>query len=161
MSWLSFFSKEILTMLVAASPFAELRGSIPLAVLFWNFSPIKAYILSVAGNFLPVIPLLFFWHFLSEKLSRKFYWANRFFAWLFERTRNRHRNHFEFWKEIALFVFVAVPLPLTGAWSGTVAAFVFGVPFWRAAIMIGLGIAVAGLAVLFLTGAASNIFSIV
>jgi uncharacterized membrane protein len=152
------FKKEILTLLIAASPFLEIRAAIPVAVILWEFSPLKAYFLGVLGNFLPVIPLLLFWKFAAEQLSRRFYLANRFLAWLFERTRRRYSDHFEFWQDIALFIFVAIPLPFTGAWSGSIFAFVFGNSFWRAVAMIGLGIMVAGLAVFLFTMGAAEIY---
>ncbi|MBI5079331.1 small multi-drug export protein [Candidatus Wolfebacteria bacterium] len=150
---LSDFLKELLTILIAASPVSELRGAIPTAMFVWHFSVWKAYLLAVFGNFLPVIPLLLFWRHLSEWLFRKSYWCNRLFAWLFERTRRNHSHRFEIWEEIALFIFVAIPLPLTGAWTGTVAAFIFDIPFWKAVLMILLGIIVAGAIVSFLSAA--------
>lgn len=143
--------KEIYTLLLAASPISELRGAIPAAILVWGFNPFKAYVLSVIGNALPVIPLLFIWHYLSDYLSKRFYFLNRFFNWLFDRARTRHNHHFEVWEQLALLIFVAIPFPLTGAWSGTVAAFVFGIPFWRAVAMIFGGILISGLIVLLLT----------
>ncbi|MBI4034147.1 MAG: small multi-drug export protein [Candidatus Brennerbacteria bacterium] len=147
--------EEILTLLIAMSPFFELRGAIPVGIFGFAFTPPKAYILGVLGSFIPVLPLLFFWKFLYERLIHRLYFLNRFFAWLFERTRAKHQDHFELWKDLALLVFVAVPLPLTGAWSGTVAAFVFGVPIKQAAVMIGLGNMISGFIVLLLSGTVS------
>lgn len=144
-------SKEALTILIAASPIIELRGAIPAAVLEWNFPAEKAFVLGVFGNFLPVIPLLLFWNYLAEWLSHRIYFFNRLFNWLFEKTRSRHNHHFEIWKGLALLIFVAIPLPFTGAWSATIAAFVFGIPLRRAAIMIFLGILISGLIVLSLS----------
>ncbi|MDP3014952.1 MAG: small multi-drug export protein [bacterium] len=143
--------KEILTILIAASPVSELRGAIPAAIFFWDFPALKAFLLSVFGNFLPVIPLLLFLKYLTGWLSHRVYFLNRFFSWLFERTRKQHNHHFEVWKELALIIFVAIPLPLTGAWGGTVAAFVFGIPLHRAILDIGLGILISGLIVLSIT----------
>lgn len=138
------FSKELITVLVAAAPVSELRGAIPLAVTVFGMNVYKAFILSVIGNFLPVLPLLAGLERSAEYLGHRVYFFNRFFAWLFERTRRKHNHHFEFWGRLALFVFVAIPLPLTGAWSGAVAAFVFGIPLWKAAFSIALGIVAAG-----------------
>jgi uncharacterized membrane protein len=149
--------KEFLTILIAASPISELRGAIPTAIFIWDFAPLKAFLLSVFGNFLPVIPLLLFWKYLSGWLSHRIYFFNRFFSWLFERTQKKYNHHFEFWKELALIIFVAIPLPFTGAWSGTIAAFVFGIPFWRAVLDISLGIIIAGLIVLLLSRAGLSI----
>jgi len=150
-------SKELLTLLVAASPLVELRGAIPFAVFSLHLEPIRAFLISVIGNFIPIIPLLFFWKYFAAFLSRRSLYCRRFFAWFFTHTRRRHTNHFAVWKEIALLVFVAIPLPLTGAWSGTVAAFVFNVPLWRAALMIALGILIAGFVVLFLSQSVSYV----
>lgn len=139
--------QELLTILTGAAPIGEVRAAIPLAIGIFKFSAIKAYVLGVFGNLLPIIPGLLFLNYASEWLMHRSYWANRFLSWLFEYTRRRHAQKFaeEFWQAFALFAFVAVPIPLTGVWSGIVAAFVFDIPLWRAAAAIGLGAAVAGL----------------
>lgn len=143
--------KEILTILIAASPISELRGAIPAAIFIWQIPIWEAYILAVFGNFLPVIPLLLFLKYFADFLSQRVYFFNRFFPWLFEKTRARHNHHFEIWKELALIIFVAIPIPFTGAWSGALAAFIFGISFRRAALDIGIGILISGLIVLFIT----------
>jgi uncharacterized membrane protein len=147
--------EEILTLLIAISPFLELRGAIPVGIFGFGLPAWEAYVLGVIGSFLPVLPLLFFWSFLYEKAVHRFYFPNRFFSWLFERTRARHSEHFEVWKDLGLLLFVGIPLPFTGAWSGTVAAFVFGIPLRTAAIMIFFGNMISGLIVLLLSGAVS------
>ena len=151
-------TNEIITFLVAALPLSELRGAIPLAILKFGFSPYKAFFISVLGNLLPVLPLLIGLDKFSEYLSHRFYWFNRFFNWLFERTKVRHENHFHYWGDIALFIFVAIPLPLTGAYSGAVAAFVFGIPKKHAFWSIALGVLAAGLIVTFATLLGGRIF---
>ncbi len=152
---------ELITFFTAALPLSELRGAIPLAILKFGFSPPKAFIISALGNILPILPLLVGLEKISEYLSHKFYWFNRFFSWLFERTREKHKNHFHYWGDLALFIFVAIPLPLTGAYSGVVAAFVFGVPLKHAFWSIVLGVSAAGLIVTALTVFGENIFSLI
>jgi uncharacterized membrane protein len=149
------FSKELLTLLIAMFPFLELRGAIPIGIFAFGLTPFEAYVLGVVGSFLPVLPLLFFWNFLYEKLVHRLYFLNRFFAWLFERTRRRHGEHFEIWKDLGLLAFVGIPLPFTGAWSGTVAAFIFGIPLRTAAFLIFLGNMISGLIILLLSGVVS------
>lgn len=149
---------EIITFLVAALPVSELRGAIPLAILKFGFIPAKALLISFLGNILPVLPLLIGLDTVSEYLSRKFYWFNRFFNWLFERTRRKHGDHFHYWGDLALFIFVAIPLPLTGAYSGAVAAFVFGMPKKHAFWSIVFGVLAAGLIVTAATVFGENIF---
>ncbi|MBI1974977.1 MAG: small multi-drug export protein [Parcubacteria group bacterium] len=147
------FEKELITFLLGAAPISEVRGAIPVAMGAFHFSATKAYLLAVGGNLLPVLPFLYFLDKLSALLMSKLYIVNRFLTWLFERTRRQHADHFHYWKwgPLALLLFVAIPLPLTGAWSGVVAAYVFGIPFWRSALMISLGVLLAGVIVLLLT----------
>jgi uncharacterized membrane protein len=71
----------------------------------------------------------------------------RFFNWLFERTRKKLEKKYEVYAEVALAVFVAIPLPLTGAWSGAVAAFIFDIPYRKALFWIFVGVLGAGVAV--------------
>ena len=149
---------EFITFFTAALPLSELRGAIPLAILKYGFSPYKAFIISALGNILPVLPLLVGLEKISEYLSHKFYWFNRFFSWLFERTREKHKDHFHYWGDLALFIFVAIPLPLVGAYSGVVAAFVFGIPLKHAFWSIVLGVLAAGLIVTAITIFGENIF---
>jgi len=150
---------EFITFFTAALPLSELRGAIPLAILKYGFSPYKAFIISALGNILPVLPLLVGLEKISEYLSHKFYWFNRFFSWLFERTREKHKDHFHYWGDLALFIFVAIPLPLVGAYSGVVAAFVFGIPLKHAFWSIVLGVLAAGLIVTAITIFGENIFT--
>jgi len=150
---------EFITFFTAALPLSELRGAIPLAILKYGFSPYKAFIISALGNILPVLPLLVGVEKISEYLSHKFYWFNRFFSWLFERTREKHKDHFHYWGDLALFIFVAIPLPLVGAYSGVVAAFVFGIPLKHAFWSIVLGVLAAGLIVTAITIFGENLFT--
>jgi len=163
-------SIEILTILTGAVPIGEVRAALPLG-LYFGFAPLKAYLLAVLGNILPVIPALFGLHYFSGWLMKKSYWLNRFFNWLFKYTRDKHEAYFKKYEEkhhhvhwqawvlpIALFVFVAIPLPMTGVWSGIAAAFVFNIPFWRAVLAISLGAATAGLIMLLLSLGIIGIF---
>ncbi|MCX6813488.1 MAG: small multi-drug export protein [Candidatus Azambacteria bacterium] len=142
---------ELTTFFTAALPLSELRGAIPLAILKFGFNPYKAFAISALGNILPILPLLLGLEKVSEYLSHRFYWFNRFFEWLFERTKIRYSGHFTYWGNLALFVFVAIPLPLTGAYSGAVAAFVFGIPLKQAFWSIVSGVLAAGLVVTIIT----------
>ena len=145
-------SPEFITILISALPIGELRAGLPVALFSFNLPPLKAYLLSVFGNFLPVIPLLLLWHYVIHSLGEKIPFLRSWSNWIFEKTRVRHGRSFEVLKSLALFIFVMVPMPLTGAWSGTVAGFVFGVPFWRSVLLITLGILASGLIMLFGAG---------
>ena len=141
------FPPELATFLIAASPIVELRGAIPFALAIWKLSPATAYFVAVLGNIFSMILALILLEPLSKFLMKHFKFFDAFFTDLFEKTRKKHNHRFEKWGALALISFVAIPLPFTGGWTGAVAAFVFGVPFRRAAILISFGIMIAGLLV--------------
>jgi uncharacterized membrane protein len=142
---------EFWTIIIAASPIVELRGAIPVAMGIFYFSWPKAFVLSLIGNLLPIIPIIWFLGKLSDYLSRKFVFFNNFFNWLFERTRKRTHNGFNRWGKWALIFFVAIPLPFTGVWTASVAAFLFGIKHRQAFGFIALGAVLAGILVTILT----------
>ena len=82
--------EKILTILVAALPIGELRAAIPLAVFRWGISPLEAYVFAVIGNFLPVIPLLWFWEHAAHRVMSWHPSIYKVFYWVFERTRRKH-----------------------------------------------------------------------
>ncbi len=137
----------LVTIIFAALPISEVRGAIPLAIGVYGFSPLEAYLLSVFGNILPIIPLLLFLGPVSDYL-RSFALGDKFFTWLFARTRRKYIQDHENFGLTALAVFVAIPLPMTGAWTGCAIAFLLGFRFWPAFAAIAAGVLMAGAIVL-------------
>ena len=134
--------QELFLLLVAASPVVELRGAIPLGLLIYGLPLWQVFVLAVAGNMIPVL-LLPVLGILARELSLRFAFFERFFTWLFNRTRKRHARMFELLRGFALVLFVAIPLPFTGAWTAMIAAFVFGIPFRFAFPLILFGVIIA------------------
>ncbi|HHI30654.1 ligand-binding protein SH3 [Methanosarcinales archaeon ex4484_138] len=134
------------TILISTLPIFELRGAVPVAIGIYHINPLEAYVLAVIGNVIPVIPLLLFLEPVSNYLRRYRSW-DRFFEWLFTRAHHTHSESFERCGTIALALFVAVPLPVTGAWTGCAAAFVLGIQFKHALAAITAGILIAGIIV--------------
>jgi uncharacterized membrane protein len=142
--WLKDIPKEYTVMIVAALPISELRGAIPLALSF-NLSLAKAYWLSVLGNSIFIAPALFLFEPVSAAL-RKFKIWSRFFDWVFERTK-KNAESVQKYEALGLAIFVAIPLPMTGAWSGVIAASLFKIRFRYAFMAIIAGVMAAGLIV--------------
>jgi uncharacterized membrane protein len=143
-NWLKDIPKEIVVMIVGALPISELRGAIPVALSF-GMSIHKAFWLSVIGNIIPIAPALFLLEPVSQRLRRFKIWA-RFFDWLFERTKKK-ADTVQKYEALGLAIFVAIPLPMTGAWTGVVAASLFKIRFRYAFIAIVAGVIGAGLIV--------------
>jgi len=119
----------------------------------------KALFLSLIGNILPIIPIIWFLDKLSGYLSKQFDFFDRFFNWLFERTRRKTKDSFDKWGKWALVAFVAIPLPFTGVWTGSIAAFLFGIKYKDAFWLISFGAFLAGILVTTLTLLGINILS--
>jgi uncharacterized membrane protein len=135
--------KDLKIFVMAMLPIIELRGAIPYAICVSPEVWIpKAYLLAVIGNLVPVIPILFF----------------RFLTWLFARTRRR-AEIVERYEAIGLTLFVAIPLPVTGAWTGALAAFIFGIRRRWAIPCIALGVMIAGVVVILACKAGLTIFA--
>jgi uncharacterized membrane protein len=150
-------SKELIVVLIAGLPVAELRLSIPIAIYAFKFDPFTSFYLSVIGNMIPVIPLLLFLEPVSN-FFRRWKIGDIFFTWLFERTHRKHSANFEKYGSIGLAIFVGIPLPATGAWTGCVAAFIFGFKFKNAFLSILAGVIIAGAVVTALTVMGIKIF---
>ena len=125
------------------TPIGELRLAIPLALTKLELPLIQAYLLAIIGNLVPVLFLLLFLDPVSKFLMAHFSTWQKFFNWLFERTRNKLNNHYKIYGYLAIVIFVAIPLPLTGAWTGSVAAYLLGVPFGKAFGLIALGVIIS------------------
>lgn len=146
-----FLLNPIFTVFVSAmAPIGELRGSIPLGLEVYRLDPWTTFFVSVLGNMIPVFFILWLIDPVSEFLRKRFGFMDRFFSWLFERTR-KHGARFDRWGPFALLFFVAIPLPMTGAWTGALAAFLFGIKMRHAIPILLLGVMVAGIIVTFMT----------
>jgi len=157
--YLSNLPKEAAVFIISMMPVGELRLAIPLAVNKFDMGIKEAFIISVLGNILPVIFIVYFLEDASKYLSHKSKFFHNFFEKLFEKTRKKHGKKFEVYEEIALVSFVAIPLPLTGAWSGALAAFVFGIPPKKSIPLICLGVFIAGVIVSILTVGVGSLFN--
>ena len=123
-------------------PISELRGAIPFAIA--NGMPwCAAYAMAVFFNAL-IAPAC--WIFLStlHKLFLKMNWYSRFFVRFIGRARDKLSSKVERWGWLGVAVFVAIPLPLTGAWTGTLCAWVLGLSRRKTMLAVIMGVLVSG-----------------
>lgn len=133
---------ELIVVIVSALPIAELRLALPLAINLFDMPWHKAFCLAIIGNLLPVPILLLFLDSLTRVICR-IEAGRKLVNWVFERTRRRKKT-IERYEKIGLTLFVAIPLPVTGAWTGSIAAFLLGLRFRYAFLSILTGIIIAG-----------------
>ncbi len=135
--------REILwVVLISATPIGELRAGIPTAYFVYDFHWRYAFLFSVVGNLLPVPLILLLLDRVTRFLGRVGLF-DRVIKWVFERTRRRGER-IKRVEGIGLALFVGVPLPVTGAWTGSLVAFLFGIERKRAFLYITLGVLMAG-----------------
>ncbi|HRY83399.1 MAG TPA: small multi-drug export protein [Candidatus Cloacimonadota bacterium] len=139
----------IVIVIIANLPVVELRGAIPVAILLFKMPWYEAMLISVFANMIPIPFILLFMDELFALLSRNKH-GKRFTEGLFARTRNKGKQieKYEAW---GLAIFVGIPLPGTGGWTGAVAANIFGIRFWRSILFIFIGVVMAGALVTSLT----------
>lgn len=140
---------ELIVFLWGMSPIGELRFAIPLGYLCFHIPIVKTFILSVAGNIVPIAPILLFFKPISHRL-RHIKALRGFFCRIFKRAR-KNKKLIERYGALGLAIFVAIPLPMTGAWTGAAIASIFRIrfryAFWSVVIgVIGAGIIVSILA---------------
>jgi uncharacterized membrane protein len=126
-------------------PISELRGAIPLAIGTYHFSWYYAYIFGVIGNLLPVPFILLLFNAVIPLLSRVRF-LDRLMQWYFAWTKRRAKA-IERYGWLGLAIFVAIPLPVTGAWTGSILAALLGLKFKYAFSAILLGVLIAGVIV--------------
>lgn len=132
-------------------PVTELRGAIPLGVL-WDLRPITAYFWAVVGNFVPIIPLLLFLRWGLSMLIRHPR-LEKLRNWL-ERRNRANQETVRRYGVVGLTLLVAVPLPGTGVWTGALVATLLKLRFLPALLAITVGELIAGVLVcLVVTGA--------
>jgi len=132
---------------VSALPISELRGGIPLA-LYLGFNPVEAYVISVVGNLLP-IPFLLMFLSLIERIALRTPLSSLYLRIV--RRTDRRRDMIDRYGYLGLTLFVAIPLPVTGAWTEAIASVIFNIKFIHAIIGITLGVLIAGIIVTILS----------
>jgi len=137
--------KLLHAIILSLLPIAELRGGIPYAVANGYSIPV-AYIVCVISNML-VIPILFLF---LETLHHQFYRIKPY-RWVFDkwviRTRKKAEANVAKWGYVGVMLFVAIPLPVTGAYTGTLAAWLLKLDKRRAFPYLALGVVIAGIIV--------------
>ncbi|MEM0088666.1 MAG: small multi-drug export protein [Archaeoglobaceae archaeon] len=137
--------ESLYVILISALPIFELRAGIPVAI-YYGFKPWEAYTLAIFGNFLPVPFLLLLLNKLLE-IAKRFRTLWAIYEFIHIRVERR-REIVEKYGYLGLTLFVAIPLPMTGAWTASLLAFLLGLNNLKASIAILLGILIAGIIVL-------------
>ena len=142
-------TKFLIVFFVSMVPLIELRGAIPIAVAL-GLPKIVSFIISIIGNMLPV-PVIFLFSRKVLEWGKDKPYIGKFFTWCLLKGEKGGRKLIAkagrglYW---ALFLFVGIPLPGTGAWTGTLAASILDLDFKKTVIAVMAGVLLAGIIML-------------
>ncbi len=139
--------KYLIAFLISMVPLIELRGALPVA-LGMGLPTVPAYILCVVGNMLPV-PVIYFFARKVLIWGKDKKYIGKFFTFCIEKGEKGGRKLVEKTGRgglfVALMLFVGIPLPGTGAWTGTLAASFLNMGFKSTVVSVSLGVIIAGI----------------
>lgn len=139
----------IKTMLLAAVPLMEQKGAIPLGIYKYGLSPMTAFIVTLIGSFLPVpfVLILFNSIFAFMKKHEVFGPINKFI----ERKIEKGSKNMEKYKELGLIIFIGIPLPTTGLWTGSAIASFLKLDFKKSIVCALIGGTISGTIITFIS----------
>lgn len=153
------FKKYILIFLVSMVPLIELRGAVPISQL-WEMPVIPSFLVCMIGNMLPVPVIYLFARKVLEWGADKPV-IGGFFTWCLEKG---HKGGEKLQEKagrglfVALMLFVGIPLPGTGAWTGTLAASILDMSFKKTVAAVVLGVLLAGLIMMTVSALGFSLF---
>ena len=143
---------ELKTFIIAMSPIVELRGAIPLAIKVYGLPIWQAFALSVLGNLVPLLGIVFLGRPIADWLSKQCQCFKRFFEWLFGKVGKKANTLLgKVGRDLTIMILTAIPIPFVGGWTGAIAAILLDAPKPRAAILVILGTIISGMIVVFLS----------
>ncbi|MBT4086885.1 MAG: small multi-drug export protein [Deltaproteobacteria bacterium] len=148
---------ELTVFILGMMPIIESRLAIPFGIGALGMNPINAFIFAIAGNFIAVIILLRFLDPVTQLLCKSSF-LKKHIDWLFERTRTKHDKRMSELGHLALLIFVAIPIPGSGAWAGSLVAYLFDLKKPLATVIITCGLIIAGVIITSTTEGVISLF---
>ncbi len=144
------YGKEILVFIISLMPILELRGGLIAASLL-NMNPVTSYIISIIGNVIPVpFILLLITKILAWMRKSKISFFNKIANWLDEKIE-KHKGQIEKYGYLGVVLFVGIPLPGTGAWTGSLIASVLELDRKKTFVAVMIGILMASIIMMLLS----------
>lgn len=144
----------IILIIISMLPWIELRGAIPVGILVYGLDPMLVFIVCTITNILVMIPvytgLIFFYDYFKK------------YAWIkntVERVRDRSGPRIHRYGPAGLMMFVAIPFPVTGAWAGTLLAWILDMKKPKAFAAIAIGVTIAGVLVTLISLGAAGVIT--
>lgn len=139
----------IKVLLLSMVPLIEQRGAIPLGIIGYDLNPLAVFAVSFIGSLVPVPFILFFFSYIFEWLGK-----TKLLKWFYdfvEKKVEKGKGKVEKYEKWGLIVFVAIPLPTTGLWTGSAVAAFLKMDKKKAAVYIIIGGLISAAAITALT----------
>lgn len=133
--------RELCVFICSMIPIIELRGAIPLGAGM-GMGLVETYLLSIIGNMIPVPFILLLIRAVLD-FMKKVKGLKKIALWV-EAKADKHKGKIEKYAYVGLFLFVAIPIPGTGAWTGSLIAALMRMKFWKSLLWVALGVLTAG-----------------
>ncbi len=154
--------KYLAIFFISMIPLIELRGAIPMASV-WGLNIVASYILCVLANMLPV-PIIYFFARKVLEWGKDKRFIGKFFTWCIEKGERGGQKLVKTAGRgglfVALMLFVGIPLPGTGAWTGTLAASFLNMGIKSTALSVSLGVIIAGIIMAVVSALGLHIFGL-
>ena len=149
------FGKQILVFIISVLPILELRGGLIAAALL-GLKPIESYVISIIGNLLPIPFILLLINKILDWMRKSKHFKG-IANWLDTKVE-KHKGQIEKYGYLGVVLFVAVPLPGTGAWTGSLIASVLDMDKKKTFLAVLLGVFIASIIMMILSfGILANI----
>ncbi len=149
-TWFAALPAEWAVFFLSMLPITELRAAIPIGIGGYGLPVSTTWLVAIIGNLIPTFFLLLLLPRLHDWILRQKFIGPVFQKKLRDAERYFSGNHAKY-GAIALVLFVGIPLPMTGAWTGSLAAFIFKIPIQKSFPLIALGVCLAATIVTLLT----------
>ena len=151
------YGREILVFIISLMPILELRGGL-LAAALLGLDPLPSYIISIIGNVIPVpFIILLITKVLTWMKNSKVNFFNKIANWLDEKVE-KHKGQIEKFGYLGVVLFVGIPLPGTGAWTGALIASVLNMEKKKTFVAVLAGIVMASIIMMILSfGVVANV----
>lgn len=140
-------SHELIIFLVSGLPFVELRLGLPLGIAF-GLTPYAAFFLSTLGTLTATIIAIYLLDPVVQFIRRYSKPLNKLVEKIFAKTRHAHSEKFNRFGALFLLLFVAVPIPGSGGYTGALIAYLFDIPKKYAVLLVGTGVILSGFVML-------------
>ncbi|MBU5678803.1 MAG: small multi-drug export protein [Candidatus Aenigmatarchaeota archaeon] len=148
----NILNETIAIIILSVMPISELRGSIPLGLQL-GLNPIFVFLISIIFNALVFFPI----YFGLELFYHRFFYRFKFVNKCLERI-SKHKDKIDKYGFFGLVILVAIPLPFTGAWTGSGLSWLLRLEWKKSFFAIFIGVLIAGIVVLLISLSILKIF---